>query len=570
MSQSRSILAVILSIAVLAIYYTWISPSVPPPPQNLPSGPESDGGKLSPKKEEMPEQNISHPTGTGNASTIQNRLLVAEKSADSSFSFDSSKIKGEISPIAGAITGWTLKDFHVGASDETAELELLAPDGMGAALYLTVGESVFDAEGKLIIPLKFDRIMGSNQKDSVSFTTQSENLEVKKEFVMNGDLYPYAIDLKVEILNKGDEPLSLSPRVWIHLPQKKSAETSSGGLFSFLRPPADFLSPQLYLDNKLVGDKNWDKMAEKVEKSGKIYWAGLTDRYFLLSLISRQESDHISVQYGRDKQKIYTSLSYGTVVLKPGEKVEKRFSAYLGPKKRDELLKLGVQLDKSVDYGWFSLVALPILWLLLFFHKIVGNWGVAIILLTFFIKLLLHPVNKKAMTSMKEMQKIQPELSGIKEKFKDNREKLNLEMMALFKRHKVNPMGGCLPMVLQLPVYVALYNVLNNATELYHAPFFLFYKDLSAPDPFMISPILLGIFMFLQQKLTPTVSADPTQQKMMMIMPLMFSFMMIFLPFGLILYILTNTIMSVIQQYMIHREINTLDLIKKLLPKKGL
>ena len=191
----------------------------------------------------------------------------------------------------------------------------------------------------------------------------------------------------------------------------------------------------------------------------------------------------------------------------------------------------------------------------------------AIIVLTFFIKLLLHPVNKKAMQSMKAMQKLQPRLQELRTKYKDSKEKLNMEMMLLFKTHKVNPMGGCLPMLIQMPVYIALYKVLYNAIELYHAPFFWFYRDLSAPDPYLITPILLGILMALQQKLTPVASMDPAQQKMMLIMPLMFSAFMIFLPSGLVIYIMVNTIMSVIQQYMIHREMSFWDLLKKVRSK---
>ncbi len=162
---------------------------------------------------------------------------------------------------------------------------------------------------------------------------------------------------------------------------------------------------------------------------------------------------------------------------------------------------------------------------------------------------------------MKAMQKLQPKLKELREKFKDNRERLNMETMNLFKTHKVNPMGGCLPMLLQMPIYFALYKVLFTATELYHAPFFGPYQDLSAPDPYFVLPILLGIMMVLQQKLTPT-AGDPSQAKMMMIMPIMFSGFMLFLPVGLVVYIFVNTVMTVVQQYFHHRDINLFDLIK--------
>ena len=241
----------------------------------------------------------------------------------------------------------------------------------------------------------------------------------------------------------------------------------------------------------------------------------------------------------------------------------------MGPKKLDSLEKLKIGLEKSVNHGWFSFVALPLLWFLIFLHGFLGNWGLAIIALTFIVKLALHPINKKAMTSMKEMQKIQPQLKELQAKFKDNKERLNQEMMQLFKTHKVNPMGGCLPMILQMPIYIALYNVLWNSIELYHSPFIWFYKDLSAPDPYYISPVLLGIFMVLQQRLTPqAANIDPAQQKIMMFMPLMFSVFLIFLPAGLVIYIFVNTFMSVVQQYMITHDLSFADLLRKVRGKK--
>jgi YidC/Oxa1 family membrane protein insertase len=249
------------------------------------------------------------------------------------------------------------------------------------------------------------------------------------------------------------------------------------------------------------------------------------------------------------------------IVLSQGE-VRQKFAVYVGPRDRQNLMLVGGSLEKAIDYGWFSFIAIPILYLLKFFYGIIRNYGIAIIILTVFVKLLLNPLTKYSMKSMKEMQKLQPKMKELKEKYKDNRERLNMETMQLFRAHKVNPMSGCLPMLLQLPIYIALYKVLWNAIELYKAPFVFFYKDLSAPDPYLIMPIALGIFMWLQQKFTPSASADPAQAKMMQIMPIMFTAFMLFLPSGLVLYILVNTVMSVIQQWMMNNDIKFRDLIK--------
>ena len=207
--------------------------------------------------------------------------------------------------------------------------------------------------------------------------------------------------------------------------------------------------------------------------------------------------------------------------------------------------------------------------LLQLFYKVVHNYGLAIIILTVLIKLLLNPINKKSLQSMKGMQALQPRLKEIREKYGKDKERMNTETMQLFKAHKINPMGGCLPMLLQIPIYIALYNVLWNSVELYHAPFFWFYKDLSAPDPYLITPILLGITMFIQTKMTPSASADPAQQKIMMIMPIMFSGFMIFLPMGLVVYILVNTGMTILQQWMYKNDIRFRDLLRGRLPARN-
>lgn len=260
--------------------------------------------------------------------------------------------------------------------------------------------------------------------------------------------------------------------------------------------------------------------------------------------------------------KVFSEFRYATTSLAPGQEKEFHWTLYLGPKD-PALLKSygGAHLEKSIDYGFFGLVAIPILLVMKFFNSILGNWGLAIIALTVCIKLLLHPLTSKSMKSMKSMQELQPQLKKIREKYKNDRERLNAETMGLFRTHKVNPMGGCLPMLLQMPIYIALYKVLYNATELYHAPFFGFYQDLSASDPYFILPILLGVFMLLQQKMTPSMG-DATQAKLMYLMPIMFTGFMLFLPVGLVLYIFVNTVMTVVQQWMHRKDISLLDFVR--------
>lgn len=537
MNQSRTILAVALSMLVFFVYAKWFAP--PPQP-----------GAIATQAATLPEnkRGLAAP-----ASMPEGAIVLPKLPEGQDVVLENDQVKAVFSTAGGVLTGFTLKNYSQTAEKNSPPINLLN-EGKGKAFLLSLGNAVHD-----------QGVLYSSETDSqkIVFDWKSGGLEVQKTYSIRVD-NPHLIDLAVEVTNHGKSDLNLDPRLWISRMQKAEPK-KKGGFFSFIKQKPDFYTPMQFINGKFKVERNWAKLPPSADETGQVYWTGLSDRYFILSLISRLESSTSVVRYGKENDgEIYTSLSYGALSLRPGEVYSRNYSAYLGPKKRDELKALGVNLEKSVDYGWFGFLATPLLWLLIAFEKFLKNWGLAIIALTFFIKMLLHPVNKKSMESMKAMQVLQPELQKIKERYKNDKEKLNMEMMLLFKSHKVNPMGGCLPMVLQMPVYIALYKVLWNAVELYHAPFVGFYKDLSAPDPYMISPILLGIMMSLQQKLTPQATTmDPAQQKMMMIMPLMFSSFMIFLPSGLVIYIFVNTIMSVIQQYMMHKNISFVTLWRK-------
>jgi YidC/Oxa1 family membrane protein insertase len=231
------------------------------------------------------------------------------------------------------------------------------------------------------------------------------------------------------------------------------------------------------------------------------------------------------------------------------------------------LQDIGYNLDKSVNFGWFDVIAKPTLWLLNMFYSFCRNYGISIILVTILFKGAFWPISQKGLKSMKNMQKLQPKMVKIKEKYKSDPTKMNQEVMSLYKTYKVNPLGGCLPMVLQIPVFFALYKVLLQSIELRHAPFMLWITDLSAPDrlwigfdlPYLgglpVLTLLMGASMFLQQKLSPT-TADPTQAKIMMFLPVVFTFMFLNFASGLVLYWFINNLLSILQQVLINRESN--------------
>jgi len=253
-----------------------------------------------------------------------------------------------------------------------------------------------------------------------------------------------------------------------------------------------------------------------------------------------------------------------------------RFAAYVGPKDVEVLTAAGHQLERAVDFGWFSFLAIPLLRLLKIFHGITRNYGIDVILLTILVKVLFMPLTNRSMKSMRDMQRLQPQMTKLREKFKDDRDRLNKEMIELYRRHSVNPLGGCLPMLLQFPVFIGLYQALSQAIELRHAKFAFWVRDLSAHEcypwpgqgtisgcnqfavlgfPIPILVLLMGGSMILQQYLSPQSGIDPAQQRMMMVlMPIMFTFMFINFPSGLVLYWLVNNMLTITQQWWSNRE----------------
>jgi YidC/Oxa1 family membrane protein insertase len=239
--------------------------------------------------------------------------------------------------------------------------------------------------------------------------------------------------------------------------------------------------------------------------------------------------------------------------LAPGEKVERSWRVYGGPKKLEALESYSPSLSAAVDFGWLSALSLPMLHTLEFFHGLVPNWGIAIILLTVLVKLLTLPLTHKQYKSMAGMKVLQPQLKELQEKYKDDRVRLQQEMMGLYKKNGVNPLSGCLPVLLMMPVYIALYKTIYSAVELYQADLAGWITDLSEPDPYFVLPLVLGVFFVIQTRLNPT-SGDELQQKLMLwIMPVMFTGMMLFLPSGLVVYILANTLLGILQQLYMNR-----------------
>ncbi len=311
-------------------------------------------------------------------------------------------------------------------------------------------------------------------------------------------------------------------------------------------------------ENGLTEENDTEELAPGFIYTEGLLWAGVESNYFLLA--TAPENPNVTLK-GKYEDEVYRVAVEKTVA--PGEDGLIRYNTayYMGPKEKSTLDLAPNDLGKAVNLGWFDFIAKPLMWGLNFFYGYVGNFGIAIILLTICIKVLFWPLSHKSYKSMNQMKKLQPMMAKIREKYKGDRQKMNSEMMGLYKTYKVNPAGGCVPMLVQIPVFIGLYQALLNSIELRHAPFitnlpftdYIWLADLSAKDPYYITPIIMGASMLLQQKLSPA-PGDPMQAKLMMLMPVFFTFLFLSFPCGLVVYWLVNNLLSIFQQWMMLRK----------------
>ncbi|MGE4469317.1 MAG: membrane protein insertase YidC [Desulfovibrio sp.] len=298
-----------------------------------------------------------------------------------------------------------------------------------------------------------------------------------------------------------------------------------------------------------------DLRTEGLQPVNNPTWAAIDNNYFILAA---QPSGNSMLEGGMTGDTFFMNLSASTGSIRPGESRTISTQYFIGPMDRDLLVAASPELGQAVNFGWFDFIAKPLLLFLVWLHQYVGNWGVAIIILTVIIKLIFWPLSQRSYKSMEQMKKIQPMAQKLREKYKDDKQRLNQETMQLYKTYKVNPAGGCLPMLVQIPVFFGLYKALLGAIELRHAGFIdtlpftdmVWLADLSAKDPYYITPLIMGATMFLQQLMTPT-TGDPTQKKIMYIMPVVFTFLFLQFPAGLVVYWLCNNVLSIAQQWWI-------------------
>ena len=415
-----------------------------------------------------------------------------------------------------------------------AQSGLIGKDGIDTkaerALYQVEGDTFKLAEGQneLVVP----------------FTYERNGVTYRKIFVLKRG--EYAVAVNYEINNQSDAAIEVEPYAQLKHRLVDSSDsiampTYTGGAYSSSET-----------NYKKYSFSDMENAALSIQT--KAGWVAVLQHYFVSAWIPNQDVDN-QLYTRTDKANNVGSIGYRSpaVVIQPHSTETLTSKLWTGPKLQNEMAQVADHLDLTVDYGWAWFIAKPLFWLLTFIQQLVHNWGVAIICITLIVKAILYPLTKAQYTSMAKMRMLQPKLQEMRERFGDDRQRMSEEMMKLYRDEKVNPLGGCFPLLLQMPIFIALYWTFMEAVELRHAPFFGWIQDLSAQDPYYILPILMGASMFLLQKMSPTPAADPMQQKIMNFMPLMFMAFFLWFPAGLVLYWLVSNLITIIQQQLIYR-----------------
>jgi YidC/Oxa1 family membrane protein insertase len=390
------------------------------------------------------------------------------------------------------------------------------------------------------------RMAESDTELVVPMTWRSpEGVEVTKRYVFHRG--SYAIDLQHEVRNGSGE--EWHGRQYRQLQRTQVAET---GQSSFIYT---YMGGVIYSPEEKYEKIKFDDMVDgDLDRTITDGWAAMLQHYFLGALIPvRGEAD-------RYYTKALSNARYVIGMISPGQAVAAGSTGlyetqiFIGPKLQDQMKQVAPGLELTVDYGMLTVLAQPVFWLLQKIHGLVGNWGWAIVFVTMLIKLAFYKLSETSYKSMANMRKLAPRMKSLKERYGDDRQKLNTAMMDMYKKEKINPLGGCLPIVVQIPVFISLYWVLLEAVELRQAPFILWLTDLSAPDRFYVLPLLMGATMLIQQRLNPA-PMDPIQAKVMMALPIVFTVFFAFFPSGLVLYWVVNNTLSIAQQWVITRRV---------------
>jgi YidC/Oxa1 family membrane protein insertase len=575
--QKNMILAIALSIAILVLFETFFNTGKVPPQQTAEQMAEQAKTQNASPTPAVPTQSAQAniPTIPGSATTANTEKMVEQsrKAALDSvqrITINAPRLHGSIALKGGVIDDVTLSDYHQTVDKKSPEIVVLSPRGSVDAYFTGYGWTGADGQPMpgLDTPWTADSRTLTVDKP-VTLTWDNGHGLIFKRIISVDANFMFGIEQQVE--NTTDKALTLYPFGLLSrygTPHTTNFYILHEGLLGVV-------------DGKLKEIKYTDLQEEPAGDSAESTggWVGITDKYWLATLIPNQ-AEKVQTRFLHRKEgvvDVYQADYLGApVVIPAGGSGSTKSHMFAGAKEVNLLdnyaEKFGIiNFDLAIDFGWFYFLTKPIFLALLWIHALVGNLGVSILLLTVAIKILFFPLANKSYTSMSKMKKLQPQMVKLRERFADDKVKLNQEMMSLYKREKVNPASGCLPILLQIPVFFSLYKVLFVTIEMRQAPFFGWIQDLSAPDPTTIFnlfglipftppemlmigiwPLIMGVSMFIQQRLNPQ-PADPIQAKIFLFMPIFFTFLLAKFPAGLVIYWAWNNTLSILQQWVIMR-----------------
>ncbi|AJC48437.1 membrane protein insertase YidC [Allofrancisella guangzhouensis] len=451
----------------------------------------------------------------------------------------------KVSLLNGSIISASLKNYSISLEDKTPMSLLTEQKGSEYVAKSTI------VIGKKPLSIIFENkgINKEGNRQVLTLFAKTDGLEITRTYTFDDDMYNISIDQNITNIS--------SDTVNIIADNSLVRDFDpSGDSFSLLNAHSYTFTGVAYSTSQ---DKFKKESFKDISKSnGKPTlvndvgqgWVALLQHYFVSAWIP--QSQNSIIYYKNINQNVFEAGEYTAVTIQPNQTQNISSILYSGPIIKDNLVDLAPNLEKTLDYGMLSFFSEIIFWVMFHIYSLVSNWGLAIILVTILIKAIFYPLSAKSYRSMAKMRMLQPRVKRLQEMYKDDRQKLGKKMMELYKEEKVNPLSGCLPMLVQIPIFIALYWVLLESVELRQAPFILWIHDLSIKDPYFVLPVLMGLSMFLQQKLSPA-PADPMQAKVMMFLPVIFTFLFASFPSGLVLYWLTNNLISILQQWFITR-----------------
>jgi YidC/Oxa1 family membrane protein insertase len=549
MDQARLVIAIALSLLVFIVWnFFFVKKKVNPPPKQA-----QQKEQKTDKKSEI----LTKEQNTAEKLPSIDKVPALPAKPSRTVTVKTPLYKIQISEKGAVFKSVVLNNYRETIDADSPLLEMISPDISGGTIRLGfAGNSLTGLDDAIFLGgVEEDSVDIIDKPKEISFVwTSPQGMVVEKKFLFSPETY--MIDFGVTIKNLSSK--TLRDNLTLTLVRKEEEKKSRYG----------FTGPSALINNKLKQIKT-KKIKDQSLYTGNIKWVAVQNRYFMSAIIPDETTD-AGMQLYVDNKILQNRYVGPESVIESGTKHVFKYKLFFGPKSMKILNRIDFDLVKAVHFGMFDIIAKPCVWIMNFIYDhFIPNYGIAIIILTLFTKIILWPLGNKSYKSMAEMKKIQPLMAEIKEKYKDDKKRMNEEMMGLYKTYKVNPMGGCLPMVAQIPIFFALYRMLYEAIELRHAPFFWWINDLSAPDrlfrfdvsiPFMQPPygipvltIIMGASMFLQQKMSPPMG-DPAQAKMMMLMPLVFTVMFINFSSGLVLYWLVNNVISMAQQYYIQKK----------------